>query len=272
MKILITGHKGFIGQNLYKTLEKDHDLYTYEWYPYEYPEVHGYDWVIHLGAISSTTEKDVNKVMLQNYEFSQWLFDECNKKNVNLQYSSSASVYGTNTNFKEDAPKQPQSPYAWSKYLFDRWVTKQPKNIIVQGFRYFNVYGPNEDHKGNQASPYTKFIEQAKTEKIVTIFKNSDKYKRDFVCVEDVCKVHKQMLKVKENDIYNVGTGTATSFYEVASAIAEKYKVKIYEIEMPNNLKGQYQEFTKANLDKLNKHLNIEWVNILDYIKKDYNE
>jgi len=269
MKILITGHKGFIGQNLYEYLKEDHKISTYEWYPYEYPEVYGYDWVIHLGAISSTTEQNVDKVMTQNYEFSQWIFNECNNKKVNLQYSSSASVYGNNTSFNEDDPKQPQSPYAWSKYLFDRWVTRQPKNIVVQGFRYFNVYGPKEDHKKDQASPYTKFIKQAKEEKIITLFKNSDKYKRDFVCVEDVCEAHKQMLNIKTSDIYNIGTGKAISFYDVANTIANKYNAKIYEIDMPSNLIKQYQKFTQADLTNLNKHVKINWINILDYIKRD---
>jgi len=195
--------------------------------------------------------------------------NECNNKQVNLQYSSSASVYGNNTSFNENDPKQPQSPYAWSKYLFDRWVTKQPKNIIVQGFRYFNVYGPKEDHKKDQASPYTKFIKQAKEEKIITLFKNSDNYKRDFVCVEDVCEAHKQMLNIKTSGIYNIGTGEATSFYDVANTIANKYKAKIYEIDMPNNLVKQYQKFTQADLTNLNKHVKIKWTKILDYIKRD---
>jgi len=266
MKILITGHKGFIGQNLCNYLKENNNISTYEWYPYEYPEVYGYDWVIHLGAISSTTEQNVDKIILQNYEFSQWLFNECNKKKVNFQYASSASVYGDNTSFKEEELKQPRSPYAWSKYLFDRWVMKQVKNVTVQGFRYFNVYGPHEDHKGNQASPYTKFTKQAKHEGVIKLFKGSDNFKRDFVCVSDVCLLHKKMLEIDTSGIFNVGTGSAVSFETVGRVIAKKYGADIEYIPMPENIKTQYQAYTCANLDKLNSIVDMQWTSIEKYI------
>ena len=159
MKILVTGDKGFIARHLIDKLKTEHEIHGYDYHENHNPSVDGYDWAIHLGAISSTTERDVDKVMLQNYEFSKWLFKECNTRGVNFQYASSASVYGPYEKFGEDDPKQPQSPYAWSKYLFDRWVWQQKHNIIVQGMRYFNVYGPRE-HKGTQASPITKFTKQ----------------------------------------------------------------------------------------------------------------
>jgi len=267
MKILITGHKGFIGQNLTFYLQNEHELFGYEWQEDSLPEVEGFDWVIHTGAISSTTETDVDKVMLQNYEFSKWLYNECNQKGVNLQYSSSASVYGTNTDFSEDAPKQPQSPYAWSKYLFDRWVWGlSSHNITVQGFRYFNVYGPCEEHKGNQASPVTKFTEQAVKSNQVTLFENSEKYLRDFIFVGDVCEVHKQLLESKSSGLYNVGTGTTTSFKEVADVIAKKHDATITEIPMPDNLKGQYQEYTCADTNKLSTVTNIKFTTVEEYV------
>lgn len=265
MKILITGHEGFVGKNLAPFLDKDHELFGYEWDAGFLPEVEGFDWVIHLGAISATTERDIDKVMLQNYEFSKWLFNECNTKGVNFQYASSASVYGTNNDFREDAPKQPQSYYATSKYLFDRWVMQQKHNVIVQGFRYFNVYGPHEDHKGDQASPVSKFFKQAKTG-VIKLFENSDKYLRDFIYVGDCCNIHRFMLTSKATGIFNVGTGVATSFQTIAELVAKKYNAKIEYIPMPDSLKGQYQEYTCADISKLSSIVNINFTTPEEFI------
>jgi len=266
MKILITGFEGFIGKNLKSFLDKDHELFGYEWDTEFLPEVEGFDWVIHLGAISATTERDIDKVMLQNYEFSKWLFNECNTKGVNFQYASSASVYGCNTDFTEDAPKQPQSYYATSKYLFDRWVMQQQHKVIVQGFRYFNVYGPHEDHKGDQASPVTKFFKQAKENKVIKLFENSDNYKRDFIYVGDCCNIHRYLLGTKETGIFNIGTGIATSFQTVAELVAKRYNAKIETIPMPEELKGQYQEYTCADIQKLSNVVNINFTKLEEFI------
>jgi len=265
MKILITGHQGFIGKNLIQKFN-NHELYGYEWDPKNLPEVAGFDWVIHEGAISSTTEKDVDKVILQNYEFSKWLYNECRVNQVNLQYASSASVYGLGTKFKEDVAKQPLSPYAWSKYLFDRWVSQQQHSIIVQGFRYFNVYGKYEDHKGNQASPYSKFVKQAKEKGVIDVFKGSQSFKRDFVCVDDVCSVHEKMFSVTQSGVWNVGTGVAVSFDDVAQCVAEKYSATLNYINMPSELKSQYQTYTCADITKLNTVVKQEFISIKDYI------
>jgi ADP-L-glycero-D-manno-heptose 6-epimerase len=257
MKILITGHRGFIGKNLVEYL-KDHELSFYE--PGDtLPSVDGLDWVIHLGALTSTTETNVELVLENNYDFSRWLVNECLQHNVNFQYSSSASIYGQNKNFNENSPVNPQSPYAWSKYLFDRYITYTAGSwpIKVQGFRYFNVYGPYEDHKGNQASPYHKFEKQAKDTSVIKLFEGSDKFSRDFVPVETVCKIHKHFLSVSETGIWNVGTGQATSFENVARMIADKYNAHIEYIPMPENLKHQYQEFTCADVGLLRKYYNI---------------
>ena len=265
MKILITGHEGFVGKNLAPFLDKENELFGYEWNPESLPDVSGYDWVIHLGAISSTTERDVDKVMLQNYEFSKWLFNQCNLNGVNFQYASSASVYGTNTDFNEDAPKQPQSYYATSKYLFDRWIMQQEHKIIVQGFRYFNVYGQFEDHKGDQASPITKFFNQAKTGTI-TLFENSDNYKRDFIYVGDCCNIHRYMLTTTEAGIFNIGTGVATSFQTIGELVAKRFNANIKYIPMPEALKGQYQEYTCADIKKLSNIVNINFTTPKEFI------
>lgn len=255
MKILITGYKGFIGQNLVNTLKDKHELSLYEWGE-EPPDFDGLDWCIHLGAISSTAEKDVDKIMKQNHDFSCVVLMACQINKVNLQYASSASVYGLNRNFKEDAPKSPQSPYAWSKYLFDRHVESQQfKDIIVQGFRYFNVYGPHEGHK-DQPSPYHTFTEQAKRTGVIKLFQNSHNYLRDFIPVETVIDYHEKFFNIKESGIWNIGTGKPTSFQSIAREIADKYGARIEYIPMPDHLKNQYQEFTCADVTKLHRTLN----------------
>ncbi len=272
MKILVTGYKGFIGQNFvnYINDKTDWEVDGFEWEDgrIDFFRNH-YDWVIHLGAISSTTEKDVDKIMEQNYEFSVWLAKECDYRKINLQYASSASVYGLNACFNEDAPKDPRSGYAWSKYLFDRWVEKQNfHRITVQGFRYFNVYGEHEEHKGDMASPISKFTKQAIEKKKITLFRSSHQYKRDFVWVGDLCKIHVKFIKeVNENGIWNVGTGRAVSFEAIAKKISKKYKAELYEIPMPKEIRAQYQEYTCADLTKIKKHIgNYRWKNVLRWI------
>lgn len=269
MKILVTGHRGFIGSNIASyLLNQGHDVEGWEYMPGVIPSTEDYDWCIHTGAISSTTYTDVDQILEQNFEFTVRLAQVCENFGTNLQYASSASVYGPTRDFTEDGKLLPQSPYAWSKYLFDRFLGQYQDEfeIIIQGFRYFNVYGPGEDHKGDQSSPYTKFTQQAKDNGVIKIFENSDKYYRDFVCVEDICKLHERMFDVKDSGIFNVGTGTAISFDSVAKAIAKKYNANIEYIPMPQELKAQYQEYTCANLDKLNSVVDMSWTNIEDYI------
>ena len=254
MKILITGHKGFVGQNMVKVLKNKHELSFYEWGD-EPPALEGLDWVVHLGALTATTETDVDKVMRQNHDFSCVMLMACQVAGVNLQYASSASIYGQGTDFKEDAPAYPQSPYAWSKYLFDRHVKiNRFEKIIVQGFRYFNVYGPHEDHKGDQASPYYKFVRQAQETGVIKLFEGSENFYRDFVPVKTVIDVHEKFFDVKESGVWNIGTGKARSFLDVANEVAEKYNAKIEYIPIPPSVANQYQKYTCADLTRLRKH------------------
>jgi ADP-L-glycero-D-manno-heptose 6-epimerase len=256
MKILVTGYKGFIGQNMVKALES-YDVSLYE-IGEPLPDVTGLDWVIHLGANSSTTETNVEKIIDQNYDFSRWLLNKCQDAGVNFQYSSSASIYGLGTDFRESAPANPLSPYAWSKFLFDRYVEelKERWTIKVQGFRYFNVYGPHEDHKGDQASPHHKFTKQAENIGVIELFEGSENYQRDFVPVETVVNIHKKFFNVKESGIWNLGTGKPQSFKVVAETIAKDTGARIEYIPMPSSLTNQYQKYTCADLTKLNKTLN----------------
>lgn len=270
MKILVTGHKGFIGSNLATHLvNQGHDVEGWEYIPNAIPDPSGYNTVIHLGAISSTTFTDVDQIMEQNFEFSMRMLQACDMMGVNLQYASSASVYGPYKEFSEESPLLPQSPYAWSKYLFDRFVKTHLEDfqIRVQGFRYFNVYGRGEGHKGNMMSPISKFTNQAIKTGVIKLFENSENYLRDFVSVDDICLLHEKMLTIDSPGIFNVGTGNAVSFQQVAEIIAKKYNAKIEYIPMPENLKGQYQDYTCADLTKLSKCVDMKWMSVEEWIK-----
>jgi len=255
MNILLTGYKGFIGQHLLQALDQ-HDVTTVEWGD-SLPVIKTFDWVIHVGAISSTTERDVSKVMEQNYDFSVDLYKECRHWEVNFQFASSASVYGLNEQFSEDSPVDPRTPYAWSKYMVERYIKKHPPvNSVAQCFRYFNVYGPEgEDHKGDQASPYHKFTKQAVASGRIKVFEDSSKYQRDFIHVSNIVDYHLKFLDISASGVYNLGTGNAKSFFDVATEVGKQYPSIIEHIPMPEMLKSNYQKYTCADMTKTNEML-----------------
>ena len=250
MKVLVTGASGFIGQNMVSGLREEHEVIPHEWGQL-IPSLEDVDWVIHLGAISSTVEQDVSKVYNQNLYFSIKLYEECINNKVNFQFASSASVYGLKSSFEESAPLNPQNHYARSKAMFEKYIELRQAPIITQTFRYFNVYGPHEDHKGGQASPHTQFTKQAKETGLIKLFEGSENYKRDFINVAQIVDYHKRFFSVEESGVWNMGTGVAKSFYDVAKEIADKYNANIEYIKMPQILKNNYQEFTQANTVKL---------------------
>lgn len=257
MKILVTGHKGFIGQNMVNALKDKHDISTYEW-GNQYPILDGLDWVVHLGAVSSTTEKDIRKITVQNIESSIYLYEDCIDRGINFQFASSASVYGLDPcGFKETAVLDPLNHYARSKAIFEDYIRYRNAPIITQVFRYFNVYGDHEDHKGEQASPYTKFRKQAKETGKIKLFKNSEYFYRDFIHVDKIIEYHQKFFSIKKSGVWNMGTGIERSFYEVASEICKETGATIEWIEMPENLKNSYQDFTRADTVKLWQTLNL---------------
>ena len=257
MKILVTGSNGFIGQNMVNALKEKHEVSTYEW-GQQYPLLDGFDWVVHLGAISSTTASDIRQIVTQNIESSIYLYEDCIKQNVNFQFASSASVYGRDpTSFKEDADLDPYSHYARSKALFENYIKIRKAPIVTQVFRYFNVYGPNEDHKGDQASPYTKFLKQAKETGKVKLFKNSEYFYRDFIHVDKITEYHQRFFSIQKSGVWNVGTGFEKSFYEVALSICKETGASIEWVDMPEKLKKGYQNFTRADTTKLWRTLNL---------------
>lgn len=262
MKVFITGVKGFIGQNFIKSIPNDWTVSSYDLIDNQTLrprdlQIEGNDWVIHLGALSSTTETDAKRVMDLNLSWSIELVEECEKYGVNLQWSSSASIYGNKYkhSMSECMDANPLNLYAMSKYFFEEYMKYKSPNITWQGFRYFNVYGSFEDHKGSQASPYNQFARQAKETGIIRIFEGSDKYKRDFVHVDRVIDIHLRMLQKEECGIYNIGTGSPRSFLDVARDVALFYNANIEEIPFPEHLRNHYQEYTNADMHKINNIL-----------------
>lgn len=246
MRILITGHKGFIGQNMVKALA-GHDLDLCEWG--DKYSLYGIDRVIHLGAISDTRCDDWVALRKQNVGFTITLMERCQKYGIPIQIASSASVYGpNNTTFKETDPVNPANLYAESKALIEQYFQTMKPGAPIQIFRYFNVYGPHEDHKGDQASPFHKFREQAKTGTI-KIFEGSEHFKRDFVHVDQVIQTHQAFFKINESGIWNVGTGKTMSFADVARLAADEFSAKIKTIPMP--ILNGYQKYTCADMTKL---------------------
>ena len=270
-RVLITGAGGFIGGNLAAYLSnRNYDVTKFDITLGNsgLPDVMNQDIVIHLGGNPDTTETNVKKILEQNFEYSVMLYELCELYEIKFQYASSASVYGASKSFKESDFCKPLSPYAFSKYMFDCWLMNQ--NYPSQGFRYFNVYGLGEDKKGNQASPVSKFIKQALTNGHIEIFENSEKYKRDFVSVDDVCEMHFRMLNSNASGVFNIGTGDPISFRDVADIVKSTSHSIIKEIPMPKELKGQYQKFTKADNSKLLEIIGeYKWKSVKQYVEEN---
>jgi ADP-L-glycero-D-manno-heptose 6-epimerase len=271
MKILVTGDQGFIAPHVIQALKNTgHEVDSFDWHN-RHHGVMDYNWVIHVGANSSTTERNIDLVLRQNLEYSIELFNQCKTFGINFQYSSSASVYGLNQNFNESCNPDPRSPYAWSKYLFDRYVEQHRGGNIVQGFRYFNVYGQGEIHKGSQASPVTQFRSQARKTGKIKLFDNSENYCRDFVCVEDVVDSHLKFLNTSVSGVFNIGTGTTRSFERIARLVAEQESAEIEYIPMPPILTSTYQEYTQADLTQYNLAVGAkQWTTVEDWMKLNY--
>ncbi|MBL4908535.1 MAG: ADP-glyceromanno-heptose 6-epimerase [Alteromonadaceae bacterium] len=216
--------------------------------------------IFHQGACSTTTEWDGKFMMKNNFEYSKKVVNYCQQNNIQFIYASSASVYGGSEQFFESLKvEKPLNVYAYSKFLFDQYIRNisAPSAQIV-GLRYFNVYGPHEQHKQSMASVAFHFNNQIINTGVCNLFEGNDQYKngeqlRDFVYVEDVVKVNLWFWKNKNiSGIYNCGSGRAQSFNDVANAVINYHgQGKINYISFPEKLKGAYQNYTKADLTKL---------------------
>ncbi len=204
-----------------------------------------------------------------NVSFSIDLINFAVENNIPISYASSASVYGESKSFLETDTLDPRSLYASSKADIDNHVlnllNKFP-NALIQGYRYFNVYGRNESHKKNQSSPIYKFKKNLDDFGFINLFENSNLYFRDFICVDDVVTVKLLMSQKTVNGIFNLGTGVATSFETIANLLISKFGGNIKYCPIPNNLIGQYQMYTCANTDKLLNFIDYKFITVKEYI------
>lgn len=217
--------------------------------------------IFHQGACSSTTEWDGEFMMKNNFTYTKNLFEYCVSKLIPFVYASSAAVYGGNETFKETPENEaPLNVYGYSKLLFDQYVRQNQDKINSQvvGLRYFNVYGPREQHKGSMASVAFHLNNQIKETGKVKLFEGCDGYadgeqQRDFVYVGDVVDVNHWLMENRQvSGIFNLGTGRAQTFNDVANAVLAWHgKGELEYIPFPEHLIGRYQSFTQADISDL---------------------
>lgn len=233
------------------------------------PKTHNIEAIFHMGACSTTTETDVDYLVENNLHYSMHLWNFCVKQRIPFIYASSAATYGSGEFGFSDEPQKipnfrPINPYGLSKQLFDKWVLKQKvAPPFWAGLKFFNVYGPQEYHKGGQASVVFHAVPQVKEHGSLRLFKSyrtdikHGDQRRDFVYVKDVVDVMYHLFQVRRvavSGVYNLGSGKSRTFTDLGRSVFKSLGVKREKfewIEMPESIKGQYQYFTEADLTLL---------------------
>ena len=271
--IIITGSKGFIGQNFLKYLleHSQEEIVTVN-------EKDAWDWItffkdwdkvsliLHQGAISDTTETDIDKLHAMNVWYSIELFEKAIQYQIPVKFASSASVYGNQLRLNHRSTPNgiinPLNYYAITKLQMDYYIQDHMTEFSsIQSFRYFNVYGDGEDHKGDQASPVHKFTKQIQDTGKLKLFQESEHFWRDFICVDDVVDI--VLNNNKPSGIYDLGTSNPITFQEVGELVAEKYNGTIEYIPFPKHLKGKYQDYTCAK-----KEWDYKFTTVKEYLQR----
>jgi ADP-L-glycero-D-manno-heptose 6-epimerase len=292
-QVVVTGSAGFIGSQIANCINCDKlllvdklELFTKHNYSpklvktakfveadgtflRDLPTLKDISWIIHMGAISNTSERDLNALKKWNVDYTKSLWNYCTENRVNFIYASSAATYGDGKlGFEDDESKipllKPLNPYGQSKNEFDIWALEQIKNKSHPpnwyGLKFFNVYGPNENHKDRMASSIWHGLNEIKTTGSMTLFKSHNpKYKdgdqaRDFIFIDDILQItHFLLSKKPQSQIYNCGTGHAGTFLQVANGLfsALGKKEKINWIDTPLEFRAGYQYLTEAIMEKL---------------------
>lgn len=255
--------KNLVGKKFIDVLHKSNCL---EWIKGKEKQIGA---IIHLGACSDTTEKNADYLLENNYRFSVRLAEFAIANHIRFIYASSAATYGNgdlgfSDNHAEIDTLRPLNMYGYSKQLFDLWL--KSKNLLdrVVGLKYFNVFGPNEGHKGRMSSAIYQMVPHAQNEKRVRLFKSSEpeKYgdglqKRDFIYVDDAARMTIAFLENDATGLFNIGSGQANTWNDLATHVfdALKIPVQIDYIPMPTDLIGKYQNFSQADMAKTKKAL-----------------
>ncbi len=289
MKIIVTGGSGFIGSAVVWRLNElgfddilivDRMDETDKWknlVPLRFADYmdaddffetldlfNGAGHIFHLGACSSTTETDSDYLMRNNFQFTKHLAEFAVENNIRFIYASSAATYGDGSNGMEDGVDdlnkfRPMNMYGYSKHLFDQYAQRNGLFDKIVGLKYFNVFGPNEDHKGDMRSLVTKAFDQINETGKLKLFQSANpdykdgEFGRDFVYVKDAVDMTLHFMEKKNGGLFNIGSGKMHTWNALADAIfAALGKPKNVEfIEMPEHLRGRYQYHTQADLTRL---------------------